>query len=92
MIKNTGDFPGEEIVQLYVRDLVGEVTRPIKELKGFQKILLQPGEGKTVSFELPVQELGFHGLDMQYKIEPGDFMVWIGPNSTEGLEGTFKVQ
>lgn len=91
VITNTGELPGEEIVQLYIRDLVGEVTRPIKELKGFQKISLQPGESQTVFFEVPVQRLGFHGLDMQYKVEPGDFKVWVGPNAAEGLEGSFQV-
>jgi beta-glucosidase len=90
-ITNTGTLPGEEIVQLYVRDLVAEVTRPVQELKGFQKISLQPGESQTVHFEIPTQRLGFHGTDMQYKVEPGDFKVWIGPNATEGLEGDFKV-
>ncbi len=92
LITNTGEIAGDEIMQLYVRDLVGEVTLPIKELKGFQKISLQPGESKTVQFEIPVQRLGFHGLDMQYKVEPGDFKVWVGPNSKEGLEGEFVVE
>ncbi len=75
-----------------MRDLVGEVTRPVKELKGFEKINLQPGESQTVNFEFPVQRLGFHGLDMQYKVEPGDFKVWVGPNAEEGLAGEFVVE
>jgi beta-glucosidase len=91
VITNIGEIPGEEIVQLYVRDLVGEVTRPVKELKGFQKITLQPGECCAVKFTIPVHEFGFHGLDMEYKIEPGDFKVWVGPNSMEGLVGNFEV-
>jgi len=91
LIANTGARAGEETVQLYVRDLVGEVTRPVKELKGFQKISLQPGESQTVRFEIPVQRLGFHGLDLQYKVEPGEFKVWVGPNAAEGLEGSFRV-
>ncbi len=90
-ITNTGARPGEEIVQLYVRDLVGEVTRPVKELKGFQKIALEPGQSQTVTFEIPARSLGFHGLDLKYKVEPGEFKVWIGPNSAEGLEGEFQV-
>jgi len=90
-ITNTGEIAGDEIVQLYVRDLVGEVTRPVKELKGFQKIPLQPGESQTVKFEIPIQRLGFHGLDLKYKVEPGNFKVWIGPNAAEGLEGEFIV-
>ncbi|MFC1996862.1 glycoside hydrolase family 3 C-terminal domain-containing protein [Chloroflexota bacterium] len=91
-ITNTGEVAGDEIVQLYIRDLVGEVTRPVKELKGFQIISLQPGQRKTIKFEIPVQRLGFHGLDMKYKVESGDFKVWVGPNSAEGLEGKFQVE
>jgi len=90
-ITNTGERPGREIVQLYVRDLIAEVTRPVKELKEFEIINLQPGESQTVHFEVPVQRLGFHGLDMHYKVEPGDFKVWVGPNAAEGLEGAFQV-
>jgi beta-glucosidase len=90
-ITNTGNRPGDEIVQLYVRDLVGSVTRPVKELKGFQRILLEPGQSQAVRFEVAVQQLGFHGLDMKYVVEPGGFKVWVGPDSTEGLEGEFTV-
>lgn len=90
-LTNTGDVPGAEVEQLYVRDLVGSVTRPVKELKGFQKISLQPGEQRTVRFEIPVRELGFTGRDMRYNVEPGDFKVWIGPDSTGGLEGDFTI-
>ena len=91
-VTNTGDRAGDEIVQLYVRDLSGSVTRPVKELKGFQKILLSPGERKTVRFEVSVGELGFHGLDMRYAVEPGAFKVWVGPNAESGLEGGFAIQ
>ncbi len=91
VITNTGQRTGDEIVQLYVRDLVGEVTRPVKELKGFQKITLKPGESQRVRFEIPAQRLGFHGLDMRYKTEPGAFKVWVGPNASEGLEGDFAI-
>jgi beta-glucosidase len=82
---------GDEIAQLYVRDLVGSVTRPVKELKGFQRISLQPGESTRVRFEVPVQQLGFHGLTMDYVVEPGRSKVWVGPNAAEGLEGEFTV-
>ncbi len=92
LIKNTGVRAGAEVVQLYVRDLVGSVTRPVKELKGFQRIALQPGEEQAARFEVPVRDLGFFGLDMRYTVEPGAFKVWIGSNSTEGLEGEFEVQ
>ncbi|HEX8683819.1 MAG TPA: beta-glucosidase BglX [Ardenticatenaceae bacterium] len=91
-VTNRGGQAGAEVVQLYVRDLVGSVTRPVKELKGFQKIRLAPGEQRTVRFEIPVSELGFTGSDMRYTVEPGDFKVWIGPNSTEGLEGAFSIE
>ena len=90
-ITNSGDRAGAEVVQLYVRDLVACVTRPVRELKGFQKIWLQPGEQRTVSFEVPVRDLGFSGLDMQYTVEPGDFKLWVGPNAVDGLEGAFRV-
>ncbi len=91
-VTNSSTVAGDEIVQLYVRDLVGEVTRPVKELKGFQRVHLEASETKTVQIEVPVQSLGFHGLDMTYKVEPGDFKVWVGPNSVEGLEGSFTVR
>ncbi len=92
VVRNTGPRPGTEVVQLYVRDRVGSVTRPVKELKGFQRITLQAGEAQTVRFELPVDQLGFVGLDMRRVVEPGAFLVWIGPDSTAGLEGHFEVQ
>ncbi|MEJ5199307.1 MAG: glycoside hydrolase family 3 N-terminal domain-containing protein, partial [Anaerolineae bacterium] len=92
VVANTGSRPGVEVVQLYVRDLVGSVTRPVKELKGFQRVALDPGEERMVRFEVPVRELGFHGPDMKYRVEPGAFAVWIGPNSAEGLEGRFEVR
>jgi beta-glucosidase len=90
-IANTGQGAGDEIVQLYVRDCVGSVTRPVRELKGFQRVSLDPGEEERVRFEVPVQQLGFHGLAMKYIVEPGDFIVWVGPNAVGGLEGTFEV-
>jgi beta-glucosidase len=90
-VANGGRRVGEEIVQLYVRDLVGSVTRPVKELKGFQRLTLGPGEGQRVRFEVPVRELGFHSSEMVYTVEPGAFKVWIGPNAAEGLEGSFRV-
>lgn len=90
-IKNTGNYTADEIVQLYVRDKVGSITRPIKELKGFKKIELNPGDIKTVSFELKASDLQFfNGSD--YIVEPGDFDVWIGPNSEEGLKGAFVLK
>ncbi|MBN2000039.1 beta-glucosidase BglX [candidate division KSB1 bacterium] len=90
-ITNTGDVKACEIVQLYVRDLFASVTRPVKELKGFQRILLEPGESKTATFTLKTGDLTFHDINMNNVTEPGDFKVWIGPNSKQGLEGGFKV-
>ena len=92
VVTNTSNVAGTETVQLYIRDLVGEVTRPVKELKGFQQIALQPSESKTIRFTVPAQELGFHGLDLQYKVEPGAFKVWVGANSATGLEGDFTIK
>ena len=90
-VANTGDSSGDEVVQLYVRDRVGSVTRPVKELKDFQRVSLAPGEERQVRFEVPVQRLGFHGPAMEYAVEPGGFNVWVGPNAAEGLEAAFEV-
>ena len=80
-ITNTGDRAGEEIVQLYVRDLVGSVTRPVQELKGFELLSLAPGESRTVSFTLRPQDLAFTRADMTHGWEPGEFQLWIAPVS-----------
>jgi len=88
-VKNTGKMAGEEVAQLYIGDVVGSRVRPVKELKGFQKILLAPGESRTVTFALNVSDLGFYDIDMQYVVESGQFKVWVGTNSAEGLEGEF---
>jgi beta-glucosidase len=90
-ISNSGEREGAEVVQLYVRDLVASVTRPVKELKGFQKITLQPGEERVVRFEVPIHDLGFTGREMRYVVEAGAFKVWIGSDSTNGLEGDFAI-
>jgi beta-glucosidase len=90
-VRNTGAHAGDEIVQLYVRDDVASVTRPVKELKEFQRISLQPGEQQIVRFEIPASRLGFYGQDLQYVVEPGSFTVWIGPDSERGPQGRFEV-
>ncbi|MBK7455752.1 MAG: glycoside hydrolase family 3 C-terminal domain-containing protein [Anaerolineales bacterium] len=90
-VNNISNRPGVEIIQFYVRDLVGSVTRPVKELKGFQRISLEAGQKCEVRFEVPVDALGFHGLDNQYRVEPGDYQIWVGPDSTSGLEGMITV-
>ncbi len=91
-VRNTGERAGDEVVQLYVQDLIGEVTRPVRELKGFCKISLQPGESRRVTLNVPASELGFHGLAMSYIVEPGEFKIWVGPNAYEGLEGRFVLE
>lgn len=90
-IKNTGRVKGEEAVQLYIRDLVGSIARPVKELKGFKKISLQPEESQVVEFKITAKDLAFYGIDMTLKAEAGDFNVWIGKNSQEGLMGKFSL-
>ena len=84
-ITNTGNFDGKEIVQLYIRDLVGSVTRPIKELKGFQKINIKKGEKQTVTFEISVQDLKFYNSDLQFVAEPGEFEIYVGGSSNTNL-------
>lgn len=91
-IKNTSKVDGYEVVQLYVRDLVGSIVRPVKELKGFQKIFLKAGESKTVEFTLKASDLAFYGRDMIKKTEAGEFDIWIAKNSVEGLKGKFTVK
>ena len=90
-LKNVGKYDGTEVVQLYVQDKVGSVTRPVKELKAFQRVELKAGESKTVTFTLPVSDLAFWRYDMTYGVEPGDFKLWVGTNSAEGLSADFTV-
>ncbi len=91
-IKNTGDKAATEVVQLYVRDLVGSVTRPVKELKRFHRVTVAPGQTMTVGFELPVQDLAFYGKDMVKKVEPGKFQLWIAGDSASGTPVEFEVK
>jgi beta-glucosidase len=90
-VRNTGEMAGEEVVQLYLRDKVGSVTRPVKELKGFEKIMLNPGESKKVQFEITNEMLQFYRLDMSYGSEPGEFTVFIGGNSRDVQSAEFKL-
>lgn len=90
-LKNTGQFDGTEVVQLYVQDKVGSVTRPVKELKRFQRVTLQAGETTQLVLRLPVSDLAFWGYEMNYAVEPGDFTLWVGTNSAEGLAESFSV-
>lgn len=82
-VTNTGKYDGAEVVQLYIRDLVGSVTRPVKELKGFQKIFLKAGESKEVSFKINAEMLKFYNYNIEYVYEPGDFEVMVGSNSRD---------
>ena len=91
-LSNTGSREGTEVVQLYVRDLVGSVTRPVKELKAFRRETLKAGESRTVEISLPVSELAFYGLDMVKKVEPGEFRLWVAGDSASGEPLSFKVQ
>ena len=88
-VANTGNFDGEEVVQLYVRDMVGSVTRPVKELKGFEKIALKKGEKKTVTFEISEEDLRFYNIDMEFTAEPGDFEVFVGGSSATEMKDKF---
>jgi len=90
-VKNTGKYDGEEVVQLYVRDSVGSVTRPVKELKGFKKILIPAGEEKIVTFELTAKDLAFYRRDMTCGVEAGEFKVFVGTNSENTEEGVFTL-
>ena len=91
-LKNTGSVEGTEVAQLYVRDKVGSVTRPVKELKLFARVTLKPGETKDVVFELPVSDLAFWNIDMKYVVEPGDFDLWVAGDSQSGKPLSFSVK
>ncbi|MDH6308572.1 beta-glucosidase [Dysgonomonas sp. PFB1-18] len=90
-VTNTGKTDGAEVVQLYIRDIVGSVTRPVKELKGFEKVFLKAGESKTVSFKITPELLKFYNYDLQYVFEPGDFDVMIGGNSRDVKSAKFTL-
>ncbi|HPB05255.1 MAG TPA: beta-glucosidase BglX, partial [Prolixibacteraceae bacterium] len=83
VIKNTSKYAGEEVVQLYISDKVAAVSRPVKELKGFKKVMLQPGESKKVTFEIGTKELKYYNNNLEYQWEPGDFVVYIGTSSAD---------
>jgi beta-glucosidase len=90
-ITNTGDYDGEETVQLYLRDMVGSVSRPVKELKDFQKVFLAKGESKTVNFMIDIEDLKFYDINMKWTAEPGDFKVFIGSSSEDVKEAQFTL-
>ena len=82
-VKNTGKYAGKEVVQLYIRDEVGTITRPVKELKGFEKIELAAGATKEVVFEITPELLKFYNSDLKFDWESGDFQIMVGPNSRD---------
>ena len=90
-VANTGNYDGKETVQLYIRDLVGSVTRPVRELKNFQKITLKKGEKQTVSFDITVEDLKFYNSDLQFVAEPGQFDVFVGGSSTADKKVSFEL-
>lgn len=90
-VTNTGDYDGKEVAQLYIRDLVGSVTRPVKELKGFQKVFIKKGETVTVTFKISVEDLKFYNSNLDFVAEPGEFQVAIGTNSDVALKNSFKL-
>ena len=91
-LANTGACAGTEVVQIYVRDLVGSITRPVKELKHFERIALEPGESRTLTVGIPVSDLAFVGLDGVKKVEPGEFQLWVAGDSASGKPVSFEVK
>lgn len=91
-ITNKGPYDGEEVVQLYIRDLVGSVTRPVKELKGFKKLMIKNGETKEVEFEITSEDLAFYTIDMSHKAEPGAFQLFIGSSSEDVKQSGFYLK
>jgi beta-glucosidase len=90
-VTNSGRYDGNETVQLYIRDLVGSVVRPVKELKGFQQIFLKAGESKTITFKITTDDLKFYNNELKYIYEPGDFKIFIGTNSNDVKEASFTL-
>ena len=90
-VTNSGNYDGKEVVQLYVRDVVGSVTRPVKELKGFQKVEIKKGETKTVAFKLTENDLKFYNSKLDFIAEPGTFQVFVGSDSNASLSSEFEL-
>ncbi len=90
-VTNNGNFDGEEVIQLYVQDIVGSITRPVKELKAFQKIFLKKGESRNVQFTITNNDLKFYNSELKFDSEPGDFKVYTGTNSKDVKEASFTL-
>jgi beta-glucosidase len=91
-VENTGKREGTEVVQLYVRDLVAPTSRPVRELKGFERVTLRPGESKTVNFQVKANDLGSYDPEMHWIVPAGTYDVWVAPDSASGIQGTFEVE
>ena len=91
VVKNVGKVAADEVAQLYVQDRVGSVTRPVKELKGFQRVRLEPGASREITFQLQADDLAFHGRDMRRSTEPGAFHAWVGGSSVAELRADFEL-
>ena len=92
VIKNTGKTTATEVAQLYVQDIVGSVTRPVRELKGFERVTLKPGKSERVEFTIHTDDLAFHNQNMELVTEPGAFNVWVAPSADSGLKGSFVIE
>lgn len=90
-VTNSGKYDGEEVVQLYIQDLVGSVTRPVKELKHFEKLSIAKGESKVIEFKITAEDLAFYRKDMSYGVEAGDFKIFVGTNSVDVKEASFRL-
>jgi beta-glucosidase len=91
-VTNTGKHDGDDVAQLYVRDVVAETTRPMRELKGFERFSLKAGESKVITFEVPTSDLAYCHRDMSVKTDAGDFIVWVGADSNATLKGKFTIK
>ena len=91
-ITNVGKLAGREVAQLYIRDKYGSVTRPVRELKGFQAVFLQPSESTTVTFKIKENDIAFYGSKMELAPEEGDFILWIGPHSASSSSVDFRYE
>ena len=91
-VTNKGKYDGEDVAQLYVRDIAAETTRPMRELKGFERLSLKAGEERVLEFEIPTSELAYCHIDHSFKADKGDFKVWVGEDSNASLEGMFKIK
>jgi beta-glucosidase len=91
-VKNEGTRPGDEVVQVYIRDVAASVVRPVRELKRFERVTLAPGESRTLRFALGPEDLGLFDLRRRFVVEPGAFLVFVGTSSEGGLEARFEVE